>query len=162
MKRCVVLAALLASSAFAADPDRPHLIASVHLSPMTSFPELLGGQLTVHAIPFVEIQGGLGGFPGTSPRFAWWVRGGVRYLFNDWRDAENKGLTWRIAVLAGYRSSSDPRASAAGFSLLAATDLDWFFADHLALSFQLALGGMYDAKGKRVLPELRLGVGISL
>lgn len=152
-------AALALALSLASADDRPHLFASVHAAPMTSFPELLGAQLTVHAIPFVEVQGGLGGFPG---RFAWWVRAGFRYLFNDWRDADDRGLTWRLAALAGYRSASDPRVSAAGFSGLVATDFDWFFARHLALSFQLALGGLYDAAGKRVLPELRFGVGVSL
>lgn len=152
-------AALALALSLASAEDRPHLFASVHASPMTSFPDLLGGQLTVHAIPFVELQGGLGGF---VDRFSWWVRGGFRYLFNDWRDENDLGLTWRIAVLAGYRAARDPRVNAAGFSGLVATDFDWWFARHLALSFQLALGGMYDAAGKRILPELRLGIGVSL
>jgi hypothetical protein len=160
--RAAAAAVVLATTALAEAPGpgagRPHLVASVHLSPLSSFPELLGAQLTVHAIPFVEVQAGLGGF---VERFAWWVRGGLRYLFNDWRDEQHRGLTWRLALLAGYRSARDPRVAAAGFSGLAATDFDWFFADHLALSVQLALGGMYDAAGKRVLPELRLGVGAS-
>src|SRR3954471_7422029 len=81
--------------------DRPHLIGSVHLYPMTSFPDLLGGQLTVHAIPFIDVHAGLSAFIG---RFGWWVRGGPRIVIADFRDETQKGLTWRISALAGFRA----------------------------------------------------------
>lgn len=141
-----------------AGPERPHLLGSVHLYPMTSFPDLLGGQITVHAIPFVDVQAGLSAFPG---RFGWWARGGLRLMIADFRDDKDVGLTWRISALAGYRAFRDSKADAAGFSALLSTDVTHFFGPHLGLSFQGACGGMYDAANKRVLPELRLGIGLT-
>lgn len=141
-----------------APEERPRLLASVHLYPMTSFPDLLGGQITVHAIPFIDLQTGMSAFPG---RFGWWVRGGLRLLIADFRDEKHVGLTWRISALAGYRAFRDSKADAAGFSALLSTDITHFFSPHLGLSIQLACGGMYDAANKRVLPELRVGVGLS-
>ena len=148
----------LAVTLAAAEIEQPHLIASVHLMPMTSFPDLLGAQVTVHAIPWVDLQGGISGL---TDRFGWYVRGGIRYLFNDWRDETHVGLTWRFSLLAGYRAMRDPKANAAGFSGLLATDFAYFFKEHLAFTVQLAFGGLWDNPFQRVLPELRLGVGVS-
>ncbi len=159
MKWWAVVAVLgLGSFARADAPARPGLIGSLHLYPMTSFPDLLGGAVTVHLIPWVDVQGGLSAFPG---RFGWWVRGGPRFLVLDSRDDQHHGLTWRVSVLAGYRAFRDAKADAAGFSGLLSTDFTHFFREHLGLSIQAACGGLYDAAGKRVLPELRLGVGIT-
>lgn len=159
MKWALVAAGLLlGSAAHAADLERPRLWASVHLFPFTSFPDLLGGSITVHAVPYLDVTGGLSAFPG---RFGWWVRGGPRLLLGDFRDDTHRGLTWRVSVLAGYRAFRDVKADAAGFSAVLSTDFTHFFAPHLGLSVQAACGGMYDAAGKRVLPELRLGVGLA-
>lgn len=154
--RWALLAVVLASAVRA--EERPRLWGSVHLYPMTSFPDLLGGGLTLHVIPWIDLQGGLSAFPG---RFGWWVRGGPRFLIGDFRDEAHRGLTWRFSALAGYRAFRDPKADAAGFSAILSTDVTHFFSPHLGLSIQAACGGMYDAAGKRVLPELRLGVGLT-
>lgn len=154
--RWALLAVVLASTA--RGEERPRLWGSVHLYPMTSFPDLLGGGLTLHVIPWIDLQGGLSAFPG---RFGWWVRGGPRFLIGDFRDETHRGLTWRFSALAGYRAFRDPKADAAGFSAILSTDVTHFFSPHLGLSIQAACGGMYDAAGKRVLPELRLGVGLT-
>ena len=157
--RWLFVAVLLSSGASRADDlDRPRLLASFHVYPMTSFPDLLGGAVTIHAIPWVDVQTGLSAFPG---RFGWWVRGGPRLLVADFRDDAQRGLTWRVSVLAGYRAFRDSKADAAGFSGLLSTDVTYFFRTHLGISFQAACGGMYDQAGKRVLPELRLGVGVT-
>ncbi len=156
--RWVVVLTLLCSPLALAAEDRPHLWGSVHLYPMTSFPDLLGGAITVHAIPWIDLQTGLSAFPG---RFGWWVRGGPRFLIGDFRDETHRGFTWRVSVLAGYRAFRDPKADAAGFSGLISTDVTHFYSPHLGLSIQAACGGMYDDVAKRVLPELRLGVGLS-
>jgi hypothetical protein len=152
------VALLLSASVAGAEEDRPRLIGSVHLYPMTSFPDLLGGQITVHAIPWVDIHAGLSAFPG---RFGWWVRGGPRFVIADFRDENHRGLTWRISALAGYRAFRDSKADAHGFSAQLSTDITHFFQPHLGLTFQAACGGMYDDAAKRVLPEIRLGVGLS-
>ena len=152
------LLALVLSQAVRAEPERPRLYGSVHLYPMTSFPDLLGGGLTVHVIPWIDLQAGLSAFPG---RFGWWVRGGPRFLIGDFRDELHHGLTWRVSALAGYRAFRDVKADAAGFSALLSTDVTQFFSPHLGLSIQAACGGLYDATGKRALPELRLGVGLT-
>ncbi|MFZ5439018.1 MAG: hypothetical protein ACOZQL_03365 [Myxococcota bacterium] len=160
MKSLAVAVLLLGATARAADePPRPLLLASVHLSPFTAFPELLGASVTVHAIPWVDVAGGVSG--GVGGRFGWWVRGGPRLMVADLRDEQHRGLTWRLALHAGYRAFRDARADAAGFSGLFATDFAHFFAPHFAFAVQLALGGLYDAPNKRVLPELRLGLGVA-
>lgn len=141
-----------------AGPLRPRLIGSVHLYPMTSFPDLLGGGITVHAIAWFDVQAGLSAFLG---RFGWWVRGGPRFLVADFRDETHRGLTWRISALAGYRAFRDSKADAAGFSALLSTDVTHFYNPHLGLSVQAACGGLYDDSAKRVLPELRLGLGVT-
>lgn len=151
-----LVAALTLSSAEPA--PRPHLFASVHLFPMTSFPDLLGASVTVHAIPYVDVTSGLSWFPD---RFGWWVRGGPRLQIADFRDEANRGLTWRLSALAGYRAFRDAKANAAGFSLVFSTDFTYFFQDHLGLTFQVAMGAMYDDPSKRWLPEIRGGVGLA-
>ncbi len=158
MKWCVVAIALSAVAARAQDLERPRLIASVHVTPFTSFPDLLSVSATVHAIPYLDVSGGVSGF---TDRFGWWVRGGPRLQVGDWRDEQHRGLTWRISAQAGYRAFRDARANAAGFSGLVATDFAHFFSPHFAVSLQVALGGLYDAASKRVLPELRLGIGVA-
>lgn len=160
MKLAVALVLLSAAGASAEEePERPRLLGSVHLYPFTSFPDLLGAAVTVHAIPWVDVEGGVSGFVGGS--FGWWVRGGPRLLVADLRDEQHRGLTWRIALHAGYRAFRDARADAAGFSGLVTTDFARFFSPHFAVAVQLALGGLYDAPNKRVLPELRLGLGVA-
>lgn len=154
--RWAFVALLLAGAAHA--EDRPHLIGSVYLYPMTSFPDVLGAGITVHAIPWVDVQAGLSAFPG---RFGWWARGGLRFLIADFRDETHHGLTWSVSALAGYRAFRDAKADAAGFSALLSTDVTHFLSPHLGISFQAACGGLYDEAGKRVLPELRLGVGLT-
>ena len=156
MKRWVVALALLASTAHAA--ERPHLLGSLHLFPFTSFPDLLGASVTVSAIPWVDLTGGVSGF---SDRFGWWARGGPRFEIFDRRDEAQRGLVWRVSVLAGIRAFRDARADVRGFSGALSTDICHFFLPHLGFSVQVALGGTYDATGKRVLPELRLGAGLT-
>lgn len=155
----VVVAVLLAAPAVGAEElERPHLIASIHLFPFTSFPDLLGASVTVHAIPWVDLSAGVSGF---VDRFGWWARGGPRFLILDKRDDTHRGFTWRVSVLAGYRAFRDVRANVAGFSGAVSTDLCHFFLPHVGLTVQAALGGTWDAAGKRILPELRLGVGLT-
>lgn len=155
--RWALVALVLSQGALA--EDRPRLIGSVHLYPMTSFPDLLGGGITLHVIPWIDVQTGLSAFPG---RFGWWVRGGPRFLIGDFRDLEtHRGFTWRVSVLAGYRAFRDAKADARGFSALLSTEVTHFYSPHLGLSIQAACGGMYDDSAKRVLPELRLGVGLT-
>lgn len=159
MPALFVLPLLCLAQATAQEPERPWLIASVHVSPMTAFPDGLAGQVTVHAIPWVDLQAGLSTFPGQ--RVAWWARGGVRYLVADGRDEDQRGVTWTMAVLAGVRAVRDSRVDALGFSGAVASDVRWFLAPHFALSLQVLLAGMYDGAGQRVLPEARLGLGVA-
>ncbi len=152
-----VVAAVLASSALAG--DRPHLVATAQVSPMTALPDFLSAFATVHAIPYVDLQGGVSFFPST---FGWWVRGGPRVVFNDWRDEAHRGLTWRVALLGGYRAFRDAKADARGVSFVLANDFTWFFLPHLGVTVSVTGGGLYDLEGARFLPELRLGLGVTL
>lgn len=147
---------LYALAASADEPERPWLFGTVAISPYTSFPDLLSATVTVHAIPWVDVQAGGARSATTS---GWWVRGGPRYLVNDWRDEQQRGLTMRIALLAGYRAIKDVRVDAKGFCAALTLDLAYFFLPHLGVSVQVGTGGTYDAPAKRVVPELRLAVG---
>ncbi|MEW5743235.1 MAG: hypothetical protein AB1938_30280 [Myxococcota bacterium] len=125
---------------------------------MTAVPERLSAWATLHVIPWVDVQGGVSFYPGT---FGWWVRGGPRVTLDDWRDEAHRGVTLRLALLAGYRVVQDARVNGGGFSGVLAADVTYFFAPRLGLAFHLAGGGSWDGNGKRVVPELRLGVGLS-
>lgn len=153
-----LLAAVLAASTPEAPAERPWLFASVYLSPMTAVPERLSAYATVHAIPWVDVSGGVSFYPGT---FGWFVRGGPRVTVDDWRDESDRGVTLRLALLGGYRVVQDARVNGGGFSGVLAADVTYFFARHLGLAFQLAGGGSWDGNGKRVVPELRLGLGLT-
>lgn len=158
MKALALVVALAAAAAHADDVARPHLLGSVHLFPFTSFPDLLGASVTVSAIPWVDLTGGVSGF---TDRFGWWARGGPRFELFDQRDAQQRGWVWRVSVLAGYRAFRDARANVGGFSGALSTDLCRYVLPHLGITVQAAMGGTYDAVGKRLLPELRLGVGVT-
>jgi len=153
---------VLLAMALAAAPgahERPWLFGSVYLSPMTAMPERLSAFATVHAIPWVDLQGGVSFFPGT---FGWWVRGGPRVTVEDWRDDDDRGVTLRLALLAGYRALDDERTHGGGFSGVAAADITYFFSRFVGLAFHLAGGGSWDGTAKRVVPEFRLGIGVTL
>lgn len=152
-----VVAAVLSASGLAS--ERPRLLASAQVSPMTALPDFLAAFVTVHAIPYVDLQGGASFFPGT---FGWWVRAGPRVVLDDWRDEAQRGLTWRVALLGGYRAFRDTKGDARGVSFVLANDFTYFFAPHLGLTVSLSGGGLYDVPGQRFLPELRLGLGVSL
>lgn len=156
MKGALVAAALAASEPA---PQRPHLVATAQVTPMTGLPDLLAAFVTVHAIPFVDLQGGVSFFPGT---FGWWARGGPRVVLNDWRDQAQRGLTWRVALLGGWRALRDVKGDARGVSFVLANDFTYFLAPHLGLTFSVTGGGVYDVAGQRFLPELRLGLGVTL
>jgi hypothetical protein len=156
-----VFAALLAMALCAAPAEehqRPMLIASLYVSPMTAVPDRLSAFATVHAIPWVDLQGGVSFYPGT---FGWWARGGPRITIDDWRDETDRGVTLRLALLAGYRALQDERVTGGGFSGVLAADITYFFSRHVGLAFHIAGGGSWDGNGKRVVPEFRLGIGVT-
>ncbi len=154
-----MLAALLAVAVMAAPGERPWLLGSAFASPMSALPERLSAWATAHVIPWVDVSGGVAFFPGTS---GWFVRGGPRLLVDDWRDEHHRGLTLRLALLGGYRFIQDARVTGGGFSGVLTVDVTYFLAPHLGLAVQLAGGGSWDARGQRVVPELRLGLGVTL
>lgn len=159
MRRAVPLAVLLgALAAHADDVERPWLFGSVALSPYTAFPDLLSASVTVHAIPWVDVQAGAALSATTS---GWWVRGGPRYLVNDWRDEQQRGLTMRISLLAGYRAFRDARVDARGFCGALTLSLTYWLFPHLGVDLLVLAGGTYDAPARRVVPELRLGLGVA-
>lgn len=152
------LAALVLAAAEPA-PDRPYLVATAQVTPLIGLPDLLSGFVTLHAIPYVDLQAGLSFFPGT---IGWWARGGPRAVFHDWRDETQRGLTWRIALLGGWRTFRDVKGDARGVSFALANEFTYFLAAHFGLTLSVTGGGLYDVAGQRFLPELRLGLGATL
>lgn len=133
------------------------LIASVRVSAFTGLPDVLGASATLHLIPYVDIEAG-----GSALVFSqgWYVRGGPRWLFEDWRDEHHRGATLRLSVLAGFKSLRLRDSAFAGFHAALAAEFTWWLASHLGLSFQLSGGGTVRS-WPAFFPELRLGIGVA-
>lgn len=138
-------------------PDRPQLIGSVRLSTFTGLPDVLGLSGTVHAIPFVDLEGGASSFVFAT---SWYVRGGPRWLFEDWRDESNRGTTLRLSALFGYKAIALPTERFGSFHFAGAIELTYWLAAHAGLTFQLSGGGTVRA-WPRFFPELRLAWGVA-
>lgn len=150
------MTALLVSLLVTAAPaDRPLLIASVRVSTFTGWPDVLGASATVHLIPWVEVEGGASAFVFSR---GWYARGGPRWLFEDWRDEQHRGLTLRLSALAGVKSVTLKDSSFLGFHFAAAVELTWWLASHVGLTLQLTGGGTVRA-WPAFFPELRLAWG---
>ncbi len=133
--------------------DQPWLWATARVS--SGFPDTLGGSLTVHAIPYVDLEGGAAAF---NP--SWFVRAGPRYALVDSRD----GLMVRVAALFGYKSATVFSSELTrGFHFAGTLDFTWWLAAHFGLDLQLSGGGTFDPgrAGRRMLPDLRVGLGVS-
>lgn len=150
------LALLLLASPAAGGAERPWLLGSVRVSAFTGLPDVLGVSGTVHAIPFVDVEGGAAAFVFAT---SWYVRGGPRWLFHDWRDEHDLGATLRLSALAGYKSVTRGETRFGGFHVVGAAELTYWLAQHLGLTFQLSGGGTVRA-WPAFFPELRLAVGL--
>ncbi|MBL8919998.1 MAG: hypothetical protein JNJ54_14125 [Myxococcaceae bacterium] len=139
----------------AAPAERPHLVASVRVSTFTGLPDVLGASATLHVIPWVDLEGGASAFVFSR---GWYARGGPRWLFEDWRDEANRGLTLRLSALAGVKSVTLRDSSFLGFHFAAAVELTYWLASHLGLTLQLSGGGTVRA-WPAFFPELRLAWG---
>lgn len=153
-----MLSLLLALAVSAQDPpERPRLIGSVRLSTFTGLPDVLGVSGTLHVIPYVDLEGGASAFVFAQ---SWYVRGGPRWLFEDWRDDSNKGVTLRLSLLAGYKSIALADSRFGSFHFAGALELTWWLASHAGLTLQLSGGGTVRA-WPAFFPELRLAWGVS-
>lgn len=141
----------------AADVERPRLVATVRVSTFTGWPDLLGASATVHLIPYVDLEAGGSALFVTR---SWYARGGLRWLFEDWRDEHDKGLTLRLSALAGFKRVELPDAAFQGFHVAGALEFTWWLARHFGLSLQLSGGGTVRA-WPNFFPELRLAFGTS-
>ncbi len=137
----------------AAEPeeDQPRLLATVRVN--TGFADLLGASVMVHAIPYVDLEGG-----GALISPAWFVRAGPRYML-----VEARPFTVRVAALFGYKLVDRANDVTRGFHFGGTVDFNYWFARHFGLSVQLSGGATYDASRavRKMLPDLRLGVGVS-
>ena len=146
----LVLMAVLAGS-------EPRLIGSVRVSTFTGLPDVLGVSGTFHLIPYVDLEGGASAFVFAQ---GWYARGGPRWLFEDWRDEANRGLTLRLSALAGVKSVALPNERFLGFHFVGAVELTYWFAAHAGLTFQLTGGGTV-RRWPAFFPELRLAWGVA-
>lgn len=131
--------------------DQPRLIGSVRVT--TGFPDLIGASVTVHAIPYVDVEGAAA---LVSP--AWLVRAGPRYLL-----VEAERFTVRVAALFGYKAASREGDVTRGFHFAGTVDFTWWLAAHVGIGLQVAGGGTYDGSrtNRKMLPDLRAAVGLS-
>lgn len=146
-----LLAGLLAAA------PQPVLIGSVRVSTFTGLPDVLGVSGSFHLIPYVDLEGG-----ASAVVFAqsWYARGGPRWLFEDWRDETNRGLTLRLSALAGVKSVTLPSERFLGFHFVGAAELTYWFASHAGLTFQLTGGGTV-RRWPAFFPELRFAWGVA-
>jgi hypothetical protein len=138
-------------------PERPRLIGSVRVSTFTGFPDVVGVSGTLHVIPFVDLEGGASALVFAQ---TWYVRGGPRWVFEDWRDEAHRGLTLRVSLLAGYKTIALANERFASFHFVGAVDLSYWLAPHAALTLQLSGGGTVRA-WPTFFPELKLAWGLS-
>jgi len=137
--------------------DQPRLLVSARVS--TGFPDLLGASVTVHAIPYVDVEAG-----GALLSLSWLVRAGPRYMLVDAREGTDVGLSVRVAALFGYKRVDRASDVTRGFHFAGTVDLTWWLASHFGLTLQFAGGGTFDPtrSNRRVLPDLRVSFGVSL
>lgn len=150
-----LLAMLLALGA--SPTERPRLIGSVRVSTFTGLPDVLGVSASLHLIPYVDLEGGAAAFVLAQ---SWYARGGPRFMFEDWRDAQHRGATLRLSALFGFKSVALKDERFQGFHFVGAVELTHWFAPHLGLTFQLTGGGTVRA-WPVFFPELRLGWGLA-
>lgn len=151
----LLVVALMVSSAV--PEERPRLVASVRVSTFTGLPDVLGVSASFHLIPYVDLEGG-----GSAFVFAqsWYARGGPRWLFEDWRDESNRGLTLRLSALAGVKSIALKDARFLGFHFVGAAELTYWLGSHVGFTLQLTGGGTVRA-WPSFFPELRLAWGVA-
>jgi hypothetical protein len=135
-------------------------ILSARASAFTGFPDVLGVNVTVHAIPFVDLEGGVSALVGGTSAYG---RGGPAYLFGDWRDEKGHGLTGRISALFGYKWVDGFGTVTRGFNFAGAVELTRWRSRHFGVTIQLAGGGTFDPSRvtRKVFPDVRLSVGLS-
>lgn len=153
---------LLEDSAAAVDIEPPRLALTLRISPVLAFPDVLSASLTVHAIPYVDIEAGVGFGIFVATAYA---RTGPRLLIKDWRDESYQGWTMRASVLAGYKVLALWETSTV-HALNAIGALDWTYwtGRHLGFSLQLAGGAVVPVNlsaGLGVMPDLRLAIGLT-
>lgn len=156
-----LLLSLSAGQLSAEPPSRPHLIATVRISPLTAYPDVLSASATLHAIPHFDLE------VGTSYAVLFgtvYVRGGPRFLIKDWRDLDHRGWTLRLAGLGGYKGFLG------GFmgynvghsvNLVGTVDATRWFSPHFGVSLQAAAGAVISWPTAQAVPDVRLSVGLS-
>ncbi len=141
-------------------PTPPHLIATLLISPASAFPDFLNASVTVHAIPYVDIETGAG---LSLTNFTFYGRAGPRLLIRDWRDHARRGVTLRTSALVGFKQFFNfSGAAPLAFNTVATADATYWVASHFGLSTQIAAGAIVvPERTPRVLPDLRLAFGLS-
>jgi hypothetical protein len=136
---------------------KPWRLLTLRVSPVTAFPDFLSASVTLNA-PYVDVEGGAG-FAGLGATA--FVRAGPRFSIKDWRDLENRGWALESSVLVGYKMLHFWETHRQGMHAVATIDATRWFASHLGVSFQLALGATYDPRLPPVIPDARLAIGLA-
>ena len=141
---------------------RPTHVASVRGSAQPGATDLFTASVTLHAIPFVDVDTSWGAAEGLS------ARAGPRWTLGDRRGPDHRGGESRLSVLAGmrglYSTASDSfLARGPNLDMVAALDGTWWLEPHFGVNAQLVAGVAYFPTVERSawVPDVRFAVGVS-
>src|SRR5262245_33075087 len=91
---------LVLSGSALADEAPPRPIASVRLSVLSGFPDVIGGSVSLTALHPVELEAGASTYLLGACLYG---RGGLSFSLVDTRKSTGGGWTLRVPLLVGYR-----------------------------------------------------------
>lgn len=133
---------------------------TLRLSPFLAFPDVLSASLTIHAIPYFDVEAGAGYGVFISTAY---VRGGPRLLLFDWRNSYSKGWMMRASLLGGYKIwKMWETPPARGINAMAALDCTYWATRKVGITVQFAGGALVSLNpGDSVMSDTRFSVGVT-
>lgn len=151
-----------ARSTAGAAPERPAHLASLRGSAQPGADDVFTASVTVHAIPFVDVETSWGSAEGLS------ARAGPRWTLGDRRGPDARGGESRVSLLAGVRGLCSTTSwtflhRGPNLDLVAALDGTWWLEPRFGVNAQVVAGVAYYPTAERSpwVPDVRLALGVS-
>ena len=140
--------------------DEPRHLASVRGTAQAGTADVFAASVTLHAIPFVDLETTWGAAEGLS------ARAGPRWTLGDRRSRDHCGPESRLLLLAGMKGlySADAFLSRGlNVDVVAALDGTWWVEPHFGINAQVVAGVAYfpTVVLKSIVPDVRFAVGVS-